>query len=374
MGNSELLRDVASAWTEELKSRSGVVGVFLYGSLARGAKALHEFSDVDVALVLEDAHLPAHYAEHRLLEGIKTDTTLMSASTLEDWQQKPPSRLYEGHWTNSLFFRALTQGSDSIVLYDPQERIHRTKAILPTYDALVLPEVRRWLANFRVERLEKATAEPGDLYERLHPGWLKSVVTHWADEKSLPDAAVQLGLPEILDDLARWELLLEYPSRHLEWVCEAYTRIGKLAQAEFYDHLDVPPDLEIVGEWNVFWPGNRIHTMERLLAELPQTLRWSESLHQQGKPAEARYMLWPCDPQGIRQRVASLRDALQPMGYDIAALAHSFLDSPKLSESETELGSCLAEGAKRCISENAAIEVEHLASQVLERLEARAQL
>lgn len=373
MGNSELLRNVASAWTEELKSRPGVVGVFLYGSLARGAKALHELSDVDVALVLEDAHLPAHYAEHRLLEGIKTDTTLMSASTLEDWQQKPPGRLYEGHWTNSLFLRALTQGSDSIVLYDPQGRIHRTKAILPTYDTLVLPEVRRWLANFRVERLEKATAEPGDLYERLHPGWLKSVVTHWADEKSLPDAAVQLGLSEILDDLARWELLLEYPSRHLERVCEAYTRIGKLAQTEFYEHLDVPSDLEIVGEWNVFWPGNRTHTMERLLAELPQTLRWSKSLHQQGKLAEARYMLWPCDPQGIRQRVASLRDALQLMGYDIAALAHSFLSSPELSDSETELASCLAEGAKRRISENDATEVKHLASQVLERLEARAQ-
>ncbi|MGC4045869.1 MAG: nucleotidyltransferase domain-containing protein [Armatimonas sp.] len=372
MANPELLKSVADSWTEELKSRPGVVGVFLYGSLARGADALHEFSDVDVALVLEDNDIPAQYAEHRLLDRVKTDTTLLPASTLDGWQQTPPTRLYEGHWTNSLFLSALTQNNDSILLYDPQDRVRGARAALPDYKTLVLPEVRRWITRFRTECLEKAAAEPEKLYELLHPWWLRSIATHWADKKSFPIAAAQLELPEIIEDMVRWEALLEYPTEHLEQVCDAYVRLGELAQTDFYSQLDIPSDLEIVGDWNVFWPGNRIHTMERVLAELPQTLRWSEFLRQQGKLAEARYILWPCDPAGIRQRVAALRDALKSLGYDIEGLAEPFLSGSELSNSETALADCLASGAQRQLSEADSVEVFGLATKVLERLETRA--
>jgi hypothetical protein len=39
----------------------------------------------DVALVLDEESLPPQFAEHRLWKGIKTDTTILSASTLRGW-------------------------------------------------------------------------------------------------------------------------------------------------------------------------------------------------------------------------------------------------------------------------------------------------
>src|SRR5690349_7360998 len=89
-----LARQVAA----DLPSRPGVAGVVLYGSLALGdPPELTPFSDVDLALILEEP-LPAHFAEHRVLDDIKVDVTLLSADVVRGFADVPPQRLYQHGW------------------------------------------------------------------------------------------------------------------------------------------------------------------------------------------------------------------------------------------------------------------------------------
>src|SRR5690349_15249580 len=83
-----LARKVAA----DLPSRPGVAGVVLYGSLALGdPPELTPFSDVDLALSLEEP-LPAHFAEHRVIDHVKVDVTLFSADVVRGIADAPQQR------------------------------------------------------------------------------------------------------------------------------------------------------------------------------------------------------------------------------------------------------------------------------------------
>ncbi len=368
-GDREKLLAVARVWAERLTEREGVVGVFLYGSLAGDPSQLTEFSDVDLALVLEDDFLPAHFAEHRVFEGVKTDTTLLSASTLRSWQSAPPERLYAGHWTNSLFLRALTQGTSEIIFFDPSSLVSVVQKCLPSYDALIRPDIRRWLKDYRTSRLEKVWAQPETLRELLHPGWLRAVVTEWAGEKNLPRAAEKIGQPELTVLFARWDALMLPAPELLEAVCQAREALGECASAGFYDRLPVSKEIELCGEWPVFWRGNRLHTVERLQAELPLTVRWSRALREQGALSEAQGMLWPCDPADLRKRAQALCDALREQSYDIEKLTEEFLVGPALAKCEAAVEAAEAAWSGVTLAPDAAREVLALAEKALVSLE-----
>ncbi len=360
---------VARVWAERLTEREGVVGVFLYGSLAGDPGQLTEFSDVDLALVLEDDFLPAHFAEHRVFEGVKTDTTLLSASTLRSWLAKPPERLYGGNWVHSLFLKALSHGDPEIILFDPSGLVSRVQKCLPSHSTLIRPDVHRWLADYRTSRLEKARTQPETLRELLDSGRLSAVLTMGAGEKNLVRAAEKSGCPELIELFARWESLLLPAPELLEAVCEAREALAECAIAHFYDRLSVPKETELCGEWPVFWWGNRLHTVERLQAELPLTVLWSRALRERGELLEAQGMLWPCDPADIRKRAQALCDALSEQGYDIENLTKEFLSSPALAGCEAAVEAAEAAWSGVMLSGDASREVLALAEEVLVSLE-----
>lgn len=365
---SELL-SVARAWTSELSLRPGVVGVFLYGSLAGDPLELTAFSDVDVALALDETALPEHFAEHRLNDGTKTDTTLLAASTLRGWCQMPPEGLFAGHWTNSLFLRALTQGSSEILLYDPTGLVADVQRALPTYTTLARSDTRRWLADFRSSRLEKAAQEPEKVAELLHPGWIRSTVEYSVGCKRFPEAAVRLGLPELIPLMQQWHQLYAPAAELLEPLCLAREALGQTAIAAFYEKLPLPGTLEIRGSLPVFWQGNRVHTVERIQAELPVTLRWSQEHRAEGDFEGALSTLWPCDTKAIRTCTQALCDAVAPLGYDITALTDAFLTSAALSQREEAVVAATTPLATRTLSKEAMREILTLAQEALVLLE-----
>jgi predicted nucleotidyltransferase len=341
MATRQELLTIAHAWSKELEARPGVVGIFLYGSLAGDPKELTEFSDVDIALVLEDEDedntLPPHFAEHRLYEGIKTDTALLAASTLRGWLTSPPTSLYAGHWTNSLFLRALTRGSDAIILYDPTGLIAQARHALPSYTEIVRPDVLRWCKEFRTERLDVTKTHPEKVLELLAPGWFRFIVQHAVGCKDFVASAQLLGVPEIVPLVTQWESLVVEPQGPLLAYALACEDLGSWAIEAFYEKLPLPPTLEIHGDLPVFWGGNRVHSVERICAELPMSLRYSRYYREQGDLPKTREFLWTCEPTHIRTCTQALCDAVDPLGYDISALTAAFLSNPELARREAEL-------------------------------------
>ena len=97
------------------QSEPGIAGIVLYGSLTSGdPPELTPFSDVDMALIL-DRELPAHFAEHRLVDGIKLDVIFLPIDTLRELVARQPERLYQGGWLLHFLIKSFLQGNEDAI-------------------------------------------------------------------------------------------------------------------------------------------------------------------------------------------------------------------------------------------------------------------
>jgi predicted nucleotidyltransferase len=153
------LMATARQYADSIQSQPGVVGIVLYGSLALGAPAeLTQFSDVDLAVIL-DRDLPTHFAEHRLVDGIKLDVTLIHMGWLREQVAKPPEGLDPGGWVHNVLIKSLLLENAETILFDPTGEIAQTRRKLnelTTYPAMAVAGTQRWLRHVEKQCLASA--------------------------------------------------------------------------------------------------------------------------------------------------------------------------------------------------------------------------
>ena len=142
---------------------------------------------------------------------------------------------------------------------------------------------------------------------------------------------------EILGTLRR----IGSPPREIwEESCDTVEALGRHIEDHFYAPAlatlrrqgDLEPEArEIVGEWPVFWGGNRVHTLGRIIAEWDVSRRWSRKRRAEGDWDAARGILWPCEPGSVERCAIGLRDALADQAIDIAAETDGFLNGDTLT-------------------------------------------
>jgi hypothetical protein len=121
-----------------------------------------------------------------------------------------------------------------------------------------------------------------------------------------------------------------------------------------------PDALELVGEEEIFWPGYRIHTWERLKAEFALSLKFSRFKQQQGRLSEARSLLWPLTGENFLRNCNGLAQLLQREGYNVTALCADFLEN----EENQRLMDRIRQAEEACLHpETSFEEADHLLHQ-----------
>jgi hypothetical protein len=340
----EKLLATARRYVDENHSEPGVVGMVLYGSLASGdPPELTQFSDVDVALIL-DHPLPAYFTEHRLLNEIKVDVLLFHIDTVRGLVAPQPERLYQGGWVPHFLIKSFLLGMPETVLFDPTGEIARIRQQfreLTTYEKMALLDAERWTEEIEKEYVAPAREQlrEGHQEEALkRAGWtlgaLEGTLLTLSATKKLALAAQRLGIPQFVPMAAELHQILTPPLVSVE----AYWQAGHSLWDYTFRHLFEPiraelrragvaePDrLELTGDYNLFWGGNRIHEFGRVIAEVDLSFTWSRCELDRGEVSRALDMLWACDAENTRRRCKGLGTALDAVGHDVSHLVEPFL-------------------------------------------------
>jgi hypothetical protein len=354
------LMAAARRYAENLRSRPGVVGVMLYGSLASGdPPELTPFSDVDIALIL-DNELPAHFVEHRLRDGVAMDVLFYHSDTVRALITEPPQSLYAGSWLPQYLIKSFLQGSEETILYDPDgelAQIKRTLNALTTMEKLALPDARRWLKETEAECLQPAVEQlrEGSLlaatenagFARRRMEWIARTL---AATKRRDVAAERLGIPAFTAAANRLRQMQSPDIGALGTYRQAARALWDTAFAQVFQPVEAalrragvsdPARFELTGDHALFWPGNRVQEFEWLIKEIELSFTWSRYEQEQGNLLEAQAILWPCTGERTVARCAGLAAALQEAGIDVAPIVTPVLEGAEFrrlaaAEAETE--------------------------------------
>lgn len=330
------LMAVAREYADRLAPEPDVVGMALYGSLASGEPPeLTHLSDVDIALIL-DRELPAHFTEHRLVNGVKVDVLLFSLDTVRGLVREPPQSLYGGGWVLHFLIKSFLLGGAEAILFDPTGEIARVKRALNSgaaYRALAVPDARRWTEEFARAYLVPAAQHLGR--EEWSDALNKAGAALWLLDPALQMLAAAKTPEKVARRLgvARFYEIAAELRKQAGPDADAYDSFAQAAQAlwagtrprvfepirERLLRAGVPdPDrLELAGDHALFWAGNRIHEFGRVIAEVDLSFVWSREKQEQGDLFGAQQMLWACDAERTRKRCEGLAAALDAMGYNV---------------------------------------------------------
>jgi hypothetical protein len=349
--------ETARRYADSLQSQPGVAGILLYGSLSSGdPPELTPFSDVDVALVL-DREMPAHFTEHRLVNGVKVDVLLFHRDTLRDLVARQPERLYQGGWVLHFLIKSLLLGTPETILYDPSDELAATKRALnerTTYAAMARADAEKWLPDIEREQLaaaEKALEEQNYPEARGKAGgamWnLAGTLKELTATKHLEVAADRLGFPEFCPVAAEMRELFTPDPAAVTAYREAARALWEYTRRQLFEPIrdDLsrsgaadPDRLELTGDYPLFWPGNRIHEFGRVVAEMGLSFQWSEFEEKRENLADALASLWNCDAENARRRCEGLEAALKDCGHDVSHRVTPFLEDAEFERlcAETE--------------------------------------
>lgn len=209
------LMAVAEEETEELKRRSDVGGIFLYGSLARGEATVG--SDVDLVVVLNREIEGPEQFERHLRRGIRVDLSFFG---IEQGKRLAAAR-EENILLSRGFLELVLAGDFGKILYDPTGELEKFKASL--LKKLSSPE---WVRQRAIQTFQEAkellqkTVEGSNFGDQrfLEVGKKTADAFAWtvcqlALTKDLRDAAQQLQVPEVYDDHQRIDTIFNsiYP-------------------------------------------------------------------------------------------------------------------------------------------------------------------
>lgn len=374
------LLSVALPYAESLRNRPGLVGILLYGSLVRGS--LTAFSDIDMAIFYEDS--PVCRIEHRVVDHIKVDLIAFPLTDVTKLLHPIPSSLDVG-FPFSYVLESLLLGDSESILYDPSGELRRVKTRLDeqtSFPALKLASCSNGYHQYYRTGRDKAgkLLEQGDFLGALDQAqWSGWALTHLLREfttlKDTREAAERL---EILDFAGRSEELAAIlaPSHEDSEAVWAATQALweyslQAAAAPVREHLRAqgvsePDGLELIGNYDLFWPGDRLHEFGRVIGEVDLSLRWCRSDLDRGKGAAALKRLWACQGQQIiRHRWECLAAALTATGYDCSAIIEAMLNGTEF----TRLGKRLDEAVQASQRKDATAEMAHHTLELTDDME-----
>lgn len=384
------LLQVALPYAESLNGRAGVVGVMLYGSLVRGS--LTPFSDVDIALFYESD--PPHRIEHRLVSGTKVDLISFPLQDVTNLLDPIPSGLYCGFPFSYVFESLLLAGPESI-LHDPTGEIARVKTRLleeTSYRRLAMAPIREELGRTYVDAIKDARHMLEQDCAREALGKAQRAADALAEcacactiSKRTDEAADMLGMLAFAAHYYETMKLASAPEHVVEDVWAAtralWEHSKQAASVPLKDRLrqhgigDLD-HLELIGDYDLFWPGGGINELGRVLAEVDLSIRWCRSELDRGSGQQSLDYLWACKGSGgIRRRWERLDAALSDTGYDCSEMIKRMLQGEEFSTLGDRLDLLLltidkspviAADAKRAIE--LAQEMERLLRQALPEL------
>jgi hypothetical protein len=335
----EQLLKVAHRYAVERAREPGVVGVLLYGSLASpdGAAELTPLSDVDVAVILDDAlPVPAHFTEHRMRDGVKVDALVFPLATICALAEDPPERLWGRGWLLQFVLRTLLLAGEDALLYDPTGALSAVRRDLRArtgYEALATADAVRWLQDYEENGLAAARAAlaAGEWEAaRERAGWAVDALGHippmLAGRKQMERAAALLGMDGFVEATAALRDLLSPTPGDLAAYRDAGQTLWRQVQAQFFEPVadDLrcragvadPGRVELPGDRPLFWPGNRVHEFGRVVGDCDLTFTWSRFAEESGNRLSAFRFLWPAEPERVTARCRAVADALWEQGFD----------------------------------------------------------
>jgi len=336
------LMTVANSYAQILQSRPYIVGLVLYGSLARGG--LTPFSDVDIVAIY-DGKRPDYWCEHRLQSNVKVDVIFEQLDKVKDLVARVAHN--EESNVSDYFMESLLLGGMDTILFDPTGEIARAKQELnriTNYQSFVQPRASEWFHSIVNDNLSKAP-------ESLQKGAFSRAIewAKWAAEgfkyvmqtltaiKDVKAGADALNIPEfytIFEKLKRmtspakvaveaiWQAgfvdLWDYSLKH------AYEPIKSKLTGE---GVVSPEKLELIGDYRLFWPGNRLRELGREIAEVNLSFQWSRYELEHGNISESLDVLWNCrDSETMFKRWKQIGVALKDRGYDVSDIIKQLLD------------------------------------------------
>ncbi len=339
------LMEVARDYAAEVAQRPGVVGVGLYGSLASGD--LTRFSDVDLFAVME-GELPRCEVEHRLVDGVKVDLIHARLADARRFAEETPRSLWRGGFLSGYVAESLLRSPMESVLADPSGEVAALKRAAQRrhdYRRLTLPDARFHFHRYG-DTEEKVTAllDAGDA--PMATQWLlggvyglEFLVEALTLRKDRRAGAEALGIPEVhaLSNTlkaalgppcaaaeAHWAALRAFwDENHALGVWPLLERLGEAGVAD-------AERLELIGDYNLFWPTYRLHELGRVFTEMELSLAWSRHHLDRGEPLQAESRLWAFSTaEETTQRWRSLADALRDAGYPCDDLVERLLAAPE---------------------------------------------
>ncbi|MBM3216629.1 nucleotidyltransferase domain-containing protein [Candidatus Poribacteria bacterium] len=340
----ERLWTTARTFAATLENRPNVVGLILYGSLAHGG--LTPFSDVDIAAVMDGA-LPEHFAEHRVVGGIKADLIFVERESLLDLLVHVPKHFYEPErtWTFEYVLDSLVRAGPEVALYDPTgliERVQTELQRLTSFRRLVLPSAQWWFRQAETNPLTEAKAH----LQAGEAGVARGKACHaagdfcrafaWVNgEKEFRVAAERLGLSEAIDLWVEIERLRPFDRDAAGELWAATGALWRFTLERAYNSvLDAlrqvgvqdPEAQELTGSDALFWPGNRIHELGRVAAEMKTSLDWCRYDIDHGETRDGIERLWACETAAsIRERWEGIRDTLGNLDHDVSGIVDPML-------------------------------------------------
>lgn len=349
MEQKKRLLAIAARFADDLRQRPGVQGAFLYGSLMRGD--LSPFSDVDVVVIYHDGSAPPYSAEHRLVDGVKVDAIGFDMAAIRLVADHPPGDMIGVGYFDWLAIEGLLLGDDQHVLYDPQHAIWEAKRRIgarTSYEAIARRTVAVWMremdAHLSHAREALAHGNPSDAIWKSADvaRWARGTLTALGRHKELAVAAQRVGV-DGLPPLVRELVALEAPPRQaVAAKLAAAEDLWRYSVAQAWDPIlshvvaagvDRPLKMELVGSYNLFWRGERLHELGRVPAEVEHSFRVSRRELERDNAAGANGALSFCGTSDeITERWAAIARALAAHGHDVSPVVSALLASAEYQE------------------------------------------
>jgi predicted nucleotidyltransferase len=340
------LLQVTLPYAESLKNRPHLVGILLYGSLVRGS--LTPFSDIDMALFYEGD--PPNRFEFRQTEGEKVDLISFPLDAVTNLLDPPPRSMDAGFPFSYVLESLLLAGEDSI-LFDPTGELLRVKTRLNeevSFPALSRVSLSKGYHSFYRPNYDTARSllEQGDYAGALEKakwcgGALGILLREHTRLKDLQKAADRLGIPEYATQRKALASLAAPTYEQAEAVWAATQTLWNFTLDRAVEPLKAclqsqgagdTDRLELIGNYDLFWPGDILYEYGRLMEEVPYALRRCRYDLDHGKGAESLQHLWGCrGTKGVRHRWERLGAAFKGMGYDGDSVIKPMLKSSEFA-------------------------------------------
>jgi predicted nucleotidyltransferase len=336
------LLQIALPYVESLKSRPHLVGILLYGSLVRGG--ITPFSDIDMALFYEGD--PPNRFEFRRAEGEKVDLISFPLEAVTKLLNPLPRSMDAGFPFSYVLESLLLSGEDSI-LFDPTDELLRVKTRLKeevSFAALNRVSLNKGYHAFYRPNYDTACSllEQGDATGALEKakwcgGALGILLKEHTRLKDPQEAADRLGIPDYATRRKALASLAAPTDEQAEAVRAATQTLWDFTLGRAAEPLKERLQsqgagdtgrLELIGNYDLFWPGDILYEFGRLMEEVPYALRRCRYDFDQGKGAESLQHLWGCrGTKGVKHRWERLGAALKGMGYDGDSVIEPMLES-----------------------------------------------